>query len=59
MTIYIVSKQGVEWNELHSAHQTKEGAQAERDHMEAQRAKSDNVFDKLSTYVITTMELLP
>lgn len=39
MTIYIVSKQGVEWNELHSAHQT------ERDHMEAQRAKSDNVFD--------------
>lgn len=27
MTIYIVSKQGVEWNELHSAHQ------AERDHM--------------------------
>lgn len=27
MTIYIVSKQGVELNELHSAHQ------AERDHM--------------------------
>lgn len=59
MSIYIVSKQGVEWNELHSAHQSKEGALAECDHMEAQRAKSDNVCDKLSTYVITTMELLP
>lgn len=61
MTIYIVSKQGVEWNDPVVCMGTEEEANAQADNLNAVKEKTPalcgRLFPKLSKYVVTQVTL--
>ena len=51
---YIVCKAGVEWNQIIAVYLDGEQAQTECDRLELLRLSSDDIFDRLSQYVVET-----
>lgn len=56
--IFIVCKQGPEWNDIQSAHLSKSDAEKAVKALTEEIVKSSNTLDRLSTFTITPMVLV-